>query len=65
MKTAKRSKKKISASYMPGFLDGLAAIFGAPVPVEEGKASDRDAMRSDWENIGNDIRNAMGKIALQ
>ena len=58
-------KTKRSASYVPGFLDGLASIFGASIPIEGEKVSDRDAMRSDWENVGNDIRKSMGKIALR
>ena len=59
------SKTKRSASYTPGFWDGLASIFGFAIPIEGEKVSDQDAMRSDWENVGNDIRNAMGKISLQ
>lgn len=60
----KVSKTKRNASYVPGFWDGFASIFGAAIPVEGEKVSDKDALRSDWENIGNDIRNAMGKIAM-
>ena len=61
----KVSKTKRSASNVHGFWDGLASIFGAAMPVETEKISDKDAMRSDWENVGNDIRNAMEKIALR
>lgn len=59
------SKNKRSASYAPGFLDGLASIFGSPAPIESEKISDRDAMLSDWEQVGKDIRKAMDKIAVQ
>lgn len=59
------SKSKRNASYVPGFLDGLASIFGSPVPIESEKNSDRDAMSSDWEQVGNDIRMAMDKILIR
>lgn len=63
--TMKVSKTKRNTSYVPGFWDGFASIFGAAVPVEGEKVSDKDAMCSDWENVGNDLRKAMSKIALQ
>lgn len=42
-------------------------IWGSPIEVkiksiEEGRAEDREALRKDWEAVGNDIRNAMKQI---
>lgn len=64
MTTFMRKDKK-SASYVPGFWDGLASIFGASQPVEGESISDKDALLSDWENVGKDIKSAMGKFVLR
>ena len=55
MSKVKSHKKRISA-----FWEGFLSIFGYS-RVRYKAMSDTDAMRSDWEAIGQDIRIAMDK----
>lgn len=65
MKPTYTNNGKENASRVPGFWDGVASIFGVNRPIETEAVSDADAILSDWENVGNDIRRAMGKFAKQ
>lgn len=64
MKPTDTSKGK-GASYVPGFWEGVASIFGMTGTSETEPVSDAEALSTDWENVGNDIRNAMNKYAAQ
>ena len=46
----------------PGFWEGFASIFGYSQPIDN-DVNDWEALRGDWERVGNDIRVAMNKFS--
>lgn len=57
------SKKEKNMS-VPGFWDGFMAMFGHKASYDTPHTTDAEAMRSDWEAVGRDIRTAINKINL-
>ena len=57
---------KFSKSIFKAFLDGVASIFGSfapePRPLYRGFEEDGEALRGDWQVIGDDMRTVMNKI---
>jgi len=52
--------KKFSFSFLEG-MSSILDIAGVSTEVSGVHASDADAIRSDWEAVGNDIRDAMNQ----
>jgi hypothetical protein len=65
MKSSETNKRPKDAIRIPGFWDGVATVLGMTAPIESDQQSDMEAMMSDWENVGNDMRTAMSKFATR
>lgn len=50
-------------SQFPGFWEGFASVFGKRSRRVVKHQDDMDAIRGDWNAVGRDLREAMGKCA--
>lgn len=64
-KTLTKNVRKDVLSMMPGFWDGFASVFGVRQDFKDFQKTDTEALRSDWEAIGNDMRVAFHRYNAQ